>query len=93
MSDEEEISCPRGLKTCESLDGVMSDDGTSFFCCGLNDGSDRTVDGDEFTVCFKNNEVDERGHWDSRDIITQVAVLSSALRVKSDMDNNKRKVG
>lgn len=89
MSEEnDEVECPRGRTDCEVLDYLRSTDGTSFFCCGLNDGSNRTVEGDEFTVCFKNDEVDEIGDWDSRDIITQIAVLSSALRVKADMDNN-----
>lgn len=90
MSDEYRCQCPRGLKTCEPLDLVSATDGGSFFCCGLNDGSDRVMDQDIFTVCFKNDDIDERSHWDDRDIITQVAVLSSALRVKSDIDLNEQ---
>ena len=73
-----EIDCPRKLKTCKPLDAIlMEDDG--FICCGRNDGSERSVPQDVYTVCWKNAEIDERSHWDEQDILSTIKVLSSGL--------------
>lgn len=83
--------CPRLLETCQPLayncstEDALHGGPKSFFCCGLNDGSDREVEQDRFTVCFKNEAIDERGHWDRRDIISQVSILSQALCIDENM--------
>lgn len=80
-------SCPRGLTTCEPLAQLMADDppGSSFVCCGLNDGSGRQVPEDRFTVCFKNEAIDERGDWSERDIKDHLSVLAQALSADVNM--------
>lgn len=81
--------CPRGLKNCISLAKIESDGGESFFCCGENDGSNRSVEQDKYTTCFKGPHRDEMSHSDKRDLVHQAAVLSIALAVveKDDKDH------
>ena len=73
--------CLRGCSNCEPLAQIESDCGTSFICVGQNDGSTRTVDQDEFTLCWKNSEIDERSDWDKRDLIDTASVICQALSV------------
>ena len=77
--------CLRGLSSCTPYAQQASTCGASFFCCGKNDGSDRSVDQDEYTVCFKNAEIDERTHADERDLITWAAILTQACHVISNV--------
>jgi len=81
--------CLRNLTNCQPLAQIVSDDGTSFFCCGHNDGSDREVSCDKFTLCFKNEAIDEMGHWCERDIKDQMSVMAQALSVDENMKNNE----
>lgn len=71
--------CLRCRTDCEPLAQIESDDGVSFICVGHNDGTDRAEPGDQFTLCWKNGEVDERGHWDDRDLIDTASVILQAL--------------
>lgn len=72
-------------------------DGTpaSFVCVGWNRPQDRTVQQDRFTLCWKNGAVDERGHWDKRDLIDTMSVIAQALstdenvRVNEGMDESE----
>lgn len=77
--------CLRGLTTCEPLGQIAGEDEdgniASFFCCGQNDGTDRGVDQDRYTLCFRNHLVDQRTHNDKRDLVHQIAVISQALAV------------
>jgi len=81
--------CLRGLTTCVPLAQIVADDEASFFCCGENDGSDRSVAQDKYTTCFKGPHRDEMSHNDKRDLIHNAAVLVQALAIiENDEYNN-----
>jgi hypothetical protein len=48
-------------------------------CVGYNRPEDRVVPADRFTLCWKNGAVDERGHWDRRDLLDTLSVIGQAL--------------
>jgi len=73
--------CIRGYKTCTPLSLIEADDGSSFFCCGENDGSDRELEQDEYTLCFKNSDMDIEHHNDKRDLTHQLSVIAQALAI------------
>ena len=73
--------CLRGRDDCKPLSQIASDCGTSFFCCGENDGTNRTVEQDKFTACFKGEFRDEISFCDTRDLTHQAAVFVQALAV------------
>ena len=79
--------CLRGLETCEPYHQIASDNGKSFFCCGENDGTDRDVAQDKYTLCFKNSYDDSRTHNDKRDLIHQAATILGALAVIEEIDS------
>lgn len=89
MSQSE--TCPRGRADCRPLQNVIADefapsgDPASFVCCGYNKPDTRQVTGDRFTLCWKNEAVDERGHWDRRDILDTLSVLSTALSIDENI--------
>ncbi|MCR4341659.1 MAG: hypothetical protein NUW01_17425 [Gemmatimonadaceae bacterium] len=72
-------SCPRGRTDCIALARIESDDGNTFFCCGENDGTERLVKQDNFTVCFKGPHRDDINFYDKRDLAHQAAVLTQTL--------------
>lgn len=72
-------TCPRQRDDCTVLSNIISDDGSSFICVGYNQKEDRAVQSDRFTHCWKNDVTDERGHWDRRDLIDTISVMSQAL--------------
>jgi len=73
--------CPRGNSDCIALSNMVSDDATSFFCCGENNGDNREIKQDKYTVCFKGPHRDDISHNDKRDLIHNSAVLIRALAV------------
>jgi len=73
--------CPRGFTDCVPYNQIVSDDNVSFFCCGENDGTSRELEQDKYTLCFKNNDVDELNHNDKRDLIHQASVILGALSI------------
>ena len=78
--------CLRGRGDCQPLAQVESDCGKSFICCGYNDASSRKYEQDEFRHCWKNSMIDELSDWDRRDIISTIAILSQALHVDANAD-------
>lgn len=78
------MKCLRCLKSCDPYGQIQSDNGNSFICVGANDGYDRVVEQDEYTLCWKNKYVDERSHWDKRDLTDTAAVLHE---MKKNTDN------
>lgn len=80
--------CLRGLDDCEPLSQIAADDGSSFICCGMNDGRTRTVEHDRFRHCWVNREIDELSDWDARDLADTISVLSGALSVAMSRDLN-----
>lgn len=79
--------CLRGLTTCSPYHQLASDCGTSFFCCGENDGTDREIEQDKYTLCFKNSCDDSRTHNDKRDLVHQAANILGALAVIEEIDS------
>jgi len=57
----------------------------SFVCVGLNSIESRTVAQDRFTLCWKNNAVNERGHWDKRDLMDTMSVIAQALSIDENI--------
>lgn len=80
MSTMTENQCLRCRADCVPLANLSSDtEAKSFVCVGANQPADRTVPGDRFTLCWKNNVIDERGHWDKRDLLDTMSVIAQAL--------------
>jgi hypothetical protein len=80
--------CPRGRDDCTPLANLMADDQGSFICVGYNQPEHREVTGDRFTHCWKNDVTDERGHWDRRDLIDTISVMSQALSIDENIRTN-----
>lgn len=78
--------CLRKRKDCKPLAQIQSDCKRSFICCGENDGNDRVHKQDRLTVCWKNETIDERSHWDERDIADTMSVFAQALSVLFNRD-------
>lgn len=96
MSTMTENRCMRCRTDCTPLANLSADEaGGSFVCVGYNRPEDRTVPGDRFTLCWKNDAVDERGHWDRRDLLDTLSVIGQALstdeniRVNSGMTDDE----
>ncbi len=73
--------CPRGRKDCISLSIIGSDDNSSFFCCGQNNGELAEVASDIYTMCFRGNHRDSIVGMDKRDLTHQASVIIQALAV------------
>jgi len=73
--------CLRSLKTCLPLSQIVSDDGSTFFCCGENNGSMSPIPEDKYTVCFKGQFRDQMSFNDRRDLIHNAAVIVQALAI------------
>ncbi len=81
--------CLRDDNDCEPLSQIQADDKTSFFCCGLNDETRRTVKTDIYRLCFKNRDVDEVSDNDARDLLSLSSVIIQALVVMANHEENK----
>lgn len=82
--------CLRGIKTCQPYSLIQANDGTgSFICCGENDGVDRFVQQDKYTLCFKNESLDERTYNDERDLTDIASVILQALSIIQNKRANK----
>ena len=60
----------------------------SFVCVGWNRPQDRTVLADRFTLCWKSRAIDERGHWDKRDLLDTLSVIAQALSTDENVRIN-----
>ncbi len=80
MSTVTENVCFRCRHDCTPVANIASDEeAKSFICVGFNKKEDRALPQDRFTLCWKNKVVDERGHWDKRDLLDTVSVIMQAL--------------
>ena len=73
--------CPRGRDDCIALSNLISDDLTTFFCCGENNGTGPPVEQDKFTLCFKGEFRDQTSYHDKRDLTHQASVIAQSLGV------------
>ena len=90
MSIQLPQTCPRGLSDCRPLSQVVSDDGSSYICCGCSDPSTRSVQSDDVRHCWKNDAVDSMTDFDRRDVIDTISVLSGALSVIANTENSAK---
>lgn len=91
MSTVTECRCFRGRKDCAPAANVAADAGlASFVCVGWNDPASRAVPADRFTLCWKNDSVDERGHWDKRDLLDTMSVIAQALSTDENIRVNEQ---
>lgn len=84
MSTQTEPHCLRCRDDCTPAANISSED-ESFICVGWNRPEDRNVKGDRFTLCWKNGVIDERGHWDKRDLIDTMSVIAQALSLDENI--------
>lgn len=82
--------CFRCREDCKPLTNISSlaIDGASigsFICVGHNDPSTREFAQDRFTLCWKNDVIDERGHWDKRDLLDTMSVIAQALSIDENI--------
>ena len=76
MSTVTENACFRCRHDCTPVANIAADEeAKSFVCVGFNKKEDRALPQDRFTLCWKNKAVDERGHWDKRDLLDTVSVI------------------
>jgi len=95
-----EKCCRNEDDKCNPLSQIASDDldekgqPFSFMCCGCLD-SDYSADYDEpgvdkYVFCFKNDEVDEKGYYDYRDMIDTVSVLVQGISIIQNCVSGKK---
>ena len=77
-------TCIRKLRA-SPLQNIIATSGESFICVGYNHPKERQVPQDRFCHCWKNNSADEHGHWDRRDLIDTVAVMTTALSIDENI--------
>ena len=85
--------CLRLRCDCSPLAQLAADEPTDqdgepldFICVGKNDGSDRTMPQDEYTLCWKSKHIDDRTHWDKRDLTDTASVIVQALSVIGNLE-------
>lgn len=94
MSTQSENKCFRCRTDCVPVANISSDEPApgvapnSFVCVGFNRKEDRAVAQDRFTLCWKNRAVDERGHWDKRDLLDTMSVIAQALSTDENIRVN-----
>lgn len=67
------------------LQNIIATSGESFICVGYNHPADRAVTQDRFCHCWKNNVTDEHGHWDKRDLLDTIAIMTTALSIDENI--------
>ena len=86
MGTTTENKCYRCRQDCMPLSNISGGEkAESFICVGYNQKCDRSVDADRFTLCWKNDVVDERGHWDRRDLLDTQSVIAQALSIDENI--------
>jgi hypothetical protein len=91
MGTTTENKCFRCREDCTPLSNLSSDEELkSFVCVGYNRKEDREVKQDRFTLCWKNDVVDERGHWDRRDLLDTQSVIAQALSIDENIRVNNK---
>jgi hypothetical protein len=73
--------CPRGRDDCIALANLISDDGTTFNCCGENNGKNLEVKTDIYRICCKTEFIDMVSNNDKRDLTHVVSVITQSLAV------------
>ena len=71
--------CPKKNKLCEPWANIVSDDESSFICCGESHLLTRSVPQDNFRLCFHNDDTDTCYDHDEIDLLDLLAVISDAL--------------
>jgi len=77
--------CMRGIE-CQPL-ALIVDAGNGFLCCGLN--TEREVDIDIFTHCFKNESTDTRFDMSKEDLLSSISIFSMAMSIQLALTEGK----
>lgn len=86
MGTQTEGVCFRCRKDCKPIANIKSDESPlSFICVGYNDKSTRPIPQDRFTLCWKNDVIDEEGCWDRRDLLDTLSVIGQALSIDENI--------
>ena len=72
--------CPRG-DACTPLSQIMSDDETTFVCCGICEGNRGNPHGDICTLCFKSIFTDTKHNLSREDMHDQMSVIAMGMSV------------
>lgn len=78
--------CLRGRSNCNPYSQIESDDKSSFFCCGVHDGTINKLLADKYTVCFKGPHDDDVSLYEKRDLIHNASVLIGAVAVIEELE-------
>jgi len=85
--------CLRDRHDCQPLAQIKSDhEELSFICVGENDGSNRVVPQDKFTMCWKNEGIDECSHLDKRDLTDTASIILQALSIAENEEYNGNEI-
>lgn len=89
MGTLSENRCFRCKDNCTPAANISADqEGTSFICVGFNRPEDRSLKQDRFTFCWKNSAIDDLSHWDKRDLLDTMSVISQALSIDENIRVN-----
>ena len=79
-------TCPREQKNCFPYSNIVSDDNTTFICCGDSNETSRSIVEDKFRICFKNHMTDSMFDCDEADLKDQIAIMADALALSHRME-------
>jgi len=77
--------CPRGLKDCNPLSNMATEDGKDFVCVGKSDPKTRSIHQDKFRHCFVNDNTDTKYDYDEYDIMSVISVMSEAILTENHL--------
>jgi len=80
--------CLRDYSNCSPLSQIQSDENDSFICVGANEESFRGSPQDNFTLCWKNEQINECSCWDKRDLTDTASTILQALSIVENLDHN-----
>ena len=90
MTTKNENVCFRNRTDCTPVANLCTEvDANDFICVGWNSPESRAIQSDRFTLCWKNDVIDERGHWDKRDLLDTMSVISQALSIDENVRVNE----
>jgi len=67
---------------------ALGEDPKCPICGGENDGTEREMEQDKYTHCWKNDVIDQEDHVDKHDIMDTISVLSQGLSIAQHKERN-----
>lgn len=81
--------CCREREDCQPWVFTVTDDKSSFICCGKSDPDTRSVPQDEFRLCFVTPDTDTRYDHDELDLLDLLDVISGALALARRVEDHE----